>query len=110
MTEKLYTCLLAHKEQSVLPYVISSTDTFISPRTYDYRYHKTLKSCGISTTNYHALRHIFATRCIESGMDLKSLSEILGHANAAITLNIYIHSSLELKRAQIERMNQYLHG
>ena len=110
MTEKLYTCLLAHKEQSVSPYVISSTDTFISPRTYDYRYHKVLKSCGISPKNYHALRHTFATRCIESGMDVKSLSEILGHANAAITLNIYVHSSLELKRAQIERMNQYLHG
>lgn len=110
MIEKLYTCLLADKEQSVSPYLISSTDTFTSPRTYDYRYHKVLKSCGISTKNYHALRHTIATRCIESGMDVKSLSEILGHANATITLNIHVHSSMELKRAQMERMIEYLHG
>lgn len=45
-------------------------------------------TCGIASKNYHALLHMFATRCIESGMDVKSLSEILGYANAAITLNI----------------------
>lgn len=110
MTEKLYTCLLEHKEQSVSPYVISSSDTFLSPHTFDYQYHKVLKACGIASKNYHVLRHTFATRCIESGMDVKSLSEILGHANAAITLNIYVHSSMELKRAQMERMIEYLHG
>lgn len=110
ITENLYIRLLEHKEQSVSPYVVSTSDTFLSTRTYDYQYHKVLKACGIPFKNYHVLRHTFATRFIESGMDVKSLSEILGHANAAITLNIYVHPSMELKRIQMERMVQICSG
>ena len=51
--------------------------------------------------NFHALRHTFATRCIESGVDIKALSEILGHASVNITLNRYVHSSLEMKRRKV---------
>ena len=91
---------------SASPYVISASGCFVSPRTYEYRYHKLLKSCGIREVNYHALRHTFATRCIEVGMDIKSLSEILGHANVGITLNTYVHSSLEMKRKQMEKLDQ----
>lgn len=58
--------------------------------------------------HYHVLRHTFASRCMESGIDVKSLSELLGHANAAVTLNIYVHSSLEQKRAQPERLSAFL--
>ena len=54
--------------------------------------------------NYHALRHTFATRCIEEGFDIKSLSEILGHANVNITLNRYVHSSMEQKRKHMDRL------
>ena len=54
--------------------------------------------------NYHALRHTFATRCIEAGFDVKSLSEILGHANVNITLNRYVHSSMEQKRANMGKL------
>lgn len=81
-------------------------ESFISPRTFEYRYKKILKACAIEPVNYHALRHTFATRCVERGVDVKSLSEILGHANIAITLNTYVHSSIELKRAQIEKLTQ----
>lgn len=88
-------------------YVVSDSDLFISPRTYEYRYHKLLKRCGIAPFNYHALRHTFATRCIEAGIDVKSLSEILGHANVGITLNTYVHSSFELKRRQMEKLNAF---
>ena len=94
------------KMHSASPYVISASGCFVSPRTYEYRYHKLLKSCGIREVNYHALRHTFATRCIEVGMDIKSLSEILGHANVGITLNTYVHSSLEMKRKQMEKLDQ----
>jgi len=55
--------------------------------------------------NYHVLRHSFATKCIEVGVDIKTLSEILGHASASVTMNIYVHSSMELKRAQMEKLN-----
>lgn len=86
-------------------YVISETTEFISPRTYEYRYHRLLDESGIASVNYHALRHTFATRCIEAGVDVKSLSEILGHSNVGITLNTYVHSSMELKRSQLEKLN-----
>lgn len=86
-------------------YVISETTEFISPRTYEYRYHRLLDESGIASVNYHALRHTFATRCIEAGVDVKSLSEILGHSNVGITLNTYVHSSMELKRSQLEKLS-----
>lgn len=96
------------KEKSESKYVVSNTMGFMSPRTYDYRYHKLLEKCDIPTINYHALRHTFATRCIEAGVDVKSLSEILGHSNVGITLNTYVHSSMELKRTQIEKLSTLL--
>jgi len=77
---------------------------YADPRTLQYFFHKRLQQCGIRSIHYHGLRHTFATRCIESGMDMKTLSEILGHADVNITMNIYVHSSMEHKRKQIEQM------
>ena len=96
--------LVAYKRPSLSKYVTSDGPQFVSPRTYEYRYKKLLKVSDIPNINYHALRHTFATRCIESSVDVKSLSEILGHANVSITLNTYVHSSLELKREQLEKL------
>ena len=76
----------------------------MKPRTFEYHYHQILDKCGIKSINFHALRHTFATRCVEVGVDIKSLSEILGHANVGITLNTYVHSSLEMKRTQLEKL------
>ncbi len=92
------------RSQSLSDFVVSSTPQFVSPRTYDYRYHRLLKLAEVQSINYHALRHTFATRCIEAGTDVKSLSEMLGHANAAVTLNTYVHPSMEIKRAQVEKL------
>lgn len=86
-------------------YVISSKSGFLSPRTYEYRFHRILDHCSLDSINYHALRHTFATRCVEVGVDIKTLSEILGHASVAITLNTYIHPSMELKRSQINKLS-----
>ena len=86
-------------------YVISDTNDFVSPRTYEYRYHRLLDECGVQSVNYHVLRHTFATRCIEAGVDVKSLSEILGHSSVSITLNTYVHSSMEMKRSQLEKLS-----
>ncbi|MBQ8662552.1 MAG: site-specific integrase [Eubacterium sp.] len=85
-------------------FVISDMNSFLNPRTFEYRYHKLLKKAGITDVNFHALRHTFATRCIQAGVDIKSLSEVLGHSNTSITLNIYVHSSMEMKRAQLEKL------
>lgn len=85
-------------------FVITGTNEFMKPRTFEYRYHRILDATGVVSVNYHALRHTFATRCIEVGVDVKSLSEILGHGNVSITLNTYVHSSLEMKRNQLEKL------
>ena len=105
ITSKLYSALLKAKNRALSDYVISKKDTFVSPRTFEYRFHRILTKLGIRKINYHSLRHTFATRCIECGVDVKSLSEILGHANVNITLNIYVHSSMEQKREQLEKLN-----
>lgn len=80
---------------------------YTDPRTFQYAFQSYLKESNLKKVNFHALRHTFATRCIESGMDVKSLSEILGHASVNITLNTYVHSSLEQKRTQINSMLVY---
>lgn len=67
---------------------------------------KLLSSAGIRKINVHVLRHTFATRCMESGMDVKTLADILGHENVAITLNVYSHSTGEQKRKSIEKLSQ----
>lgn len=85
-------------------FLLTGTGDFVKPRTLEYRFHKILEDCGIASVNYHTLRHTFATRCIEAGVDIKSLSEILGHGNVSITLNTYVHSSLEMKRSQLEKL------
>ena len=66
------------------------------------------KKCSIREINFHALRHTFATRCVEYGFDVKSLSEILGHASVNITMNRYVHPTMELKRNNMERLSPLL--
>ena len=68
------------------------------------RFKKIVADCGLQDANFHAIRHTFATRCIELGFDVKSLSEILGHASVTITMNRYVHPSMALKR---ENMNRF---
>lgn len=92
------------KKISVSEFVISDKPGFVNPRTYEYRYHRLLDECNIPQINYHALRHTFATRCIEATGDVKLLSEMLGHSSVAITMDIYVHPSDDLKRKQIEKI------
>ncbi len=78
-------------------------DIFVEPRTMQNHFKAFLKSCGIADANFHALRHTFATRCVEAGFETKSLSEILGHSSVNITLNRYVHSSFDLKIQNINK-------
>ena len=80
-------------------------DQLIEPRTLQNRFGSYIKASGIDHTNYHALRHTFATRCVELGFEIKSLSEILGHSSVNITLNKYVHASMELKKQNMQRLN-----
>lgn len=92
------------KKSAASSFVVSNKEQFISPRTFEYRYHKIMQKSIADDINYHALRHTFATRCVEAEVDIKSLSEMLGHSNVSITLNTYVHSSMDLKRKQLEKL------
>lgn len=81
-------------------YVIGGK-TPVDPRTYQNRFKRYLKAADVKEYNFHALRHTFATNCIDHAMDVKSLSEILGHANIQITLNKYVHPTMDTKRRQL---------
>lgn len=109
LTRQLVNLLAAEHERSCSEFVFSSPrkDTFLNPRTLQYRFQTLLTRLGISRISFHALRHTFATRWIEFGMDVKSLSEVLGHAGVQITLDIYVHSSDKLKREAIEKLEGF---
>lgn len=77
----------------------------MEPRTYQNHFKKYLKRINAPNYNFHILRHTFATNCIDSGMDVKSLSEILGHSNVQITLNRYVHPSMDTKRKYINALS-----
>lgn len=74
----------------------------MEPRTMQNKFKKYLILAGIRSTNFHVLRHTFATNCIRTGADVKSISEMLGHSDVRITLNRYVHPSIDTKR---EHMN-----
>lgn len=84
-------------------YVITNRNkNLVEPRLMQLSFKKIISDCELPKTNFHALRHTFATRCIEAGFDVKSLSEILGHADVKTTLNRYVHSSLEQKQRNMD--------
>lgn len=78
-------------------YLLSGTGCIVEPRVMQYRFKHILKELKLSDVSFHSLRHLFATNCIALGVDVKSLSEILGHSGVEITLNRYVHSSMERK-------------
>lgn len=101
----------------ILKHYITSDDAFfltgksdkpLEPRAVQYHFKNILKRCNIKDINFHSLRHTFATRCVELGFDIKSLSEILGHASVSITMNRYVHPSMDLKRSNMDRLTGLL--
>ena len=80
-------------------------DKPMEPRTYQNRFKKYLRDVKLREYNFHILRHTFATNCIDNGMDVKSLSEILGHSDVQITLNRYVHPTMNTKRKYIAALS-----
>lgn len=83
-------------------------DRYMEPRTLQYRMVQYTRGCGLKGVHFHTLRHSFATRCVEVGFEIKSLSEILGHSSPKITLERYVHSSMALKRENMNKLNMNL--
>lgn len=86
-------------------YVLTNTLCPIEPRTYRNYYDSLLRRLGLPKLKYHGLRHSFATRCIESKCDYKTLSALMGHSNIATTLNLYVHPDIRQKRKCVEQMS-----
>ena len=85
-------------------YMLTNDEKPTEPRTYRNYYHKLMAQLEIPKLKYHVLRHSFATRCIESNCDYKTVSVLLGHANITTTLNLYVHPNMEQKKRCIAKM------
>ena len=107
MPKQLLPILREHKKISS-PLVISKKGEGISNRTYQRNFESLLKSLNIKHRGFHALRHTFATRALECGMDVKTLSELLGHKSPAVTLKKYAHTFLIHKKEMMNRLGKML--
>jgi len=96
--------LLRERKGDDTRYLISGKTKPVEPRVMQYRFQRILKTCRIRKVPFHLLRHTYATDCIAHGFDAKTLSELLGHADASITLNRYVHSSMQMKQEYVKRL------
>ena len=88
-------------------FFLCTTDAaFSEPRNMQNHFVRYARAANVADANFHSTRHTFATRCIEAGVDIKSLSEMLGHANVNITLNSYVHSSFNQKCEGIKKLEE----
>ena len=108
LPKQLLPMMKALKRRSVSPFVVSASGNPVSVRSYQRSFELLLKKLKIPHKGFHSLRHTFATRAIECGMDVKTLSEILGHKNPTVTLNRYAHSLMEHKADMMNRLGKLL--
>ena len=108
LPKPLLSILKDWKKENASDYVVSDKGLPVFVRSYQRTFELLLKKLNIPHKGFHALRHTFATRAIECGMDVKSLSEILGHKNATITLNRYAHSLWEHKSEMMNKLGKLL--
>ena len=85
-------------------FVITGSPRPVEPRTYRNYYNKLMQELKMPKLKFHSLRHSFATRCIESRCDYKTVSALLGHSNISTTLNLYVHPDMEQKQRCVEQM------
>ena len=108
LPKQILSLLKGVKKRSKCEYVIVDKDKPVFVRSYQRTFEFLLKKLNILHKGFHSLRHTFATRAMECGMDVKTLSELLGHKNATITLNRYAHSLLEHKVDMMNRLGKLL--
>ena len=96
------------KKKSLSTHIVANSSNLISIRSYQRSFSSLLKKTNIPHRGFHSLRHTFATRALECGMDVKTLSEILGHKNPTVTLNRYAHSLMEHKKEMMNKLGKLL--
>jgi len=108
LPKQLLPKLKSIKKSGNSDFVVSMGGNAVSVRSYQRSFELLLKKLHIAHRGFHSLRHTFATRALECGMDVRTLSEILGHKNPTVTLNRYAHSLLEHKVAMMNRLGKLL--
>lgn len=106
--DDIFRLIVAARKPGDAFFLTGMAHSYMEPRTLQNRFKETIRRCNIKEANFHALRHTFATRCVELGFDVKSLSEILGHASVNITMNRYVHPSMELKQKNMNKLSDLL--
>ena len=109
LTDFLYDIIISQKYKEG-DYILTASEKYVEPRTMQYRFSIITKKLGIKNATFHTMRHSFATRCVEAGFDIKTLSEILGHSNVNITLDRYVHSSFNLKFLNMKKLDVYMNN
>lgn len=105
LTDYALTLLQKYRNNDPEAFVLTGrSDRYIEPRLMQCHLERYTKACQLENVNFHTLRHTFATRCVEVNFEIKTLSEILGHTNPNITLERHVHASVELKRANMEKL------
>ena len=115
--DKLFEDLMQHKERQIAQktaagrthhetdYIITSTDfSYLDPRNYEALFRRVCKRAGLSDVHIHTIRHTFATRALENGVDVYALSKLLGHAQPSTTLNKFGHALPEHKQACMDKI------
>ena len=107
-SEAIMPMLREIKKKSRSIYVVSNGENGISIRSYQRTFTLLQKSLNIPHRGFHSLRHAFATRALECGMDVKTLSELLGHKSPTVTLNRYAHSLPEHKKEMMNKLGRLI--
>ena len=108
LPKQLIPLLKEVRKKSRSTHIVSNGENFISIRSYQRSFSSLLKKLNIQHRGFHTLRHTFATRALECGMDIKTLSEILGHKNSTVTLKRYAHSLMDHKKEMMNKVGKLL--
>lgn len=104
LSDFLFEKLSAHRSDDPETYVLTGKEKYMEPRVFEYHFDKLMRACALQDVHFHTLRHTFTTRCIESGCEVKALSEILGHSSVSFTLDRYGHSTMKAKSMLVNHL------
>lgn len=94
-----------HRSEFVITY---DDGSLIKPRALSKNFAAVLKKAGLKPVRFHDLRHTAASLMIHEGVELKTISEILGHSSITITADIYGHIIEEKKKEAAQKLDKYI--
>ncbi|KAF1295226.1 hypothetical protein BAU15_05615 [Enterococcus sp. JM4C] len=104
LNQKIWTLLKEKKKQATSPYVVGYNNRFCEPRTINYQFKRILEKLDLASYRFHQLRHTFATRLLEKGADIASVSALLGHHSAKMTLDVYVDSLMTQRKKWVNQL------